>query len=223
MRIGLLSDVHANLPALDAVLDDLPDVDRIVCTGDVVGYNAWPAECLERVRAVSAVVVQGNHDRTVPTPSQYRANRMAEAGLELARETLSDEQRRWLADLPRRTDIADGRYRLVHSHPDPDQLGTYVEPDEFPTMRPYLDEYDGLVLGHTHVQHAAEVDGRTIVNPGSVGQPRDGDHRAAYAVLDTADGSVDLRRVDYDVVRAQQAIHERDLPQRSAYRLADGA
>jgi putative phosphoesterase len=225
MRIALLSDVHGNLPALEAVLYDLDEdtVDATVCAGDVVGYGPWPGECVERVREACSAVVQGNHDRTVETPAEYSQNEMAMRGLEYAKRELSDEQREWLAALPPRTTIGRGRVRLVHSHPDPDQLGRYVRPRAFPEMRPYLDDYDGLVLGHTHLQHRAKVDGKLIVNPGSVGQPRDGDPDAAYAVLDVEDATVELRRVDYDVDRVIKRVEEEGLPRRIGTRLLDGS
>lgn len=222
MRVGLLSDVHANLPALEAVLEDLPEVDEIVCAGDVVGYNAWPSESLDLVREVAEVTVQGNHDRTVPTPQRFSGNPMAAAGLQHAKQELSDEQQEWLSELPMRATFANDRYLVVHSHPDPDEAPRYVDSDEFAQLEPYLDDYDGLVLGHTHVQHKEIVDGRAVINPGSVGQPRDEDHRAAYAILDTETNSVELRRIEYDVVRAQQAVHEADLPSSTAYRLGHG-
>lgn len=222
MRIGLISDVHANLPALEAVLEDMPAVDDVVCVGDVIGYGPWPAECLERVRDVASVTVQGNHDRTVETPERYRHNEMAHAGLEHARSTLDSEQLSWLADLPFRTEFGDGQFVLVHSHPDPENRGSYVRPRNFPEMRPYLDEYDGLIVGHTHLQHEAIIDDRLIVNPGSVGQPRDDDPRAAYGVLDTADVSVDLHRVEYDIDRVISAVEDQELPSRSGTRLLAG-
>ena len=222
MKIGLLSDVHANLPALEAVLEDLPRVDTIVCAGDVVGYNPWPSECVERVRSVASATVRGNHDRMVDTPKRYAHNEMALSGLEHAAAELSATQRGWLRTRPDRTEIADGAYRLVHSHPDPDERDSYVYPKNFAGLRPYLDEYDGLVLGHTHVQHRATGDGRVIVNPGSVGQPRDGDPDAAYAVLDTDRNEVELRRTAYDVDRVQRQIEAEGLPSRTAARLAEG-
>ena len=222
MKIALLSDVHANLPALEAVLDDLPPVDTVVCVGDVVGYNPWPRECVERVRSVASATVRGNHDRMVDTPSRYAHNEMALAGLEQAVAELSATHREWLRSLPDRTEIADGAYRLVHSHPDPDELDSYVYPEDVAELRPYLDDHDGLVLGHTHVQHRATVDGRVIVNPGSVGQPRDGDPDAAYAVLDTDRNDVELRRTAYDVDRVQRKIEAEGLPSRTAERLEQG-
>lgn len=222
MRIGLISDIHGNLPALDAVLDDMPAVDEIVCVGDVVGYNPWPAECLERVRDVAMITVQGNHDRTVETPERYSHNEMAQAGLEHAKAELTDEQRRWLAELSPRTTFAEGAYRLAHSHPDPDHLGMYVRPRDFPRMRPYLDDYDGIVIGHTHIQHEAVIDDRLIINPGSVGQPRDGDPQAAYAVLDTDSNSVEMHRVAYDIDRVISATEAAGLPVKTATRLLEG-
>ncbi|SDK18063.1 Calcineurin-like phosphoesterase superfamily domain-containing protein [Halovenus aranensis] len=90
-------------------------------------------------------------------------------------------------------------------------------------MRPYLDDHDGIVLGHTHIQHKATIDGRLIVNPGSVGQPRDGDERAAYAALDTVTDEVDLRRVEYDINRVISRVEECGLPTQIGTRLLDGS
>ncbi len=84
MRVGLISGVHANLPVLEAVMNDMPPVDDIICAGDTVGHNPWPGKCLERVRAVSSLVVGGNHDRNVETPYRYERNEMAHAGFERA-------------------------------------------------------------------------------------------------------------------------------------------
>jgi putative phosphoesterase len=222
MRLGIISDVHANRVALEAVLDDMPPVDDLVCVGDIVGYNPWPAECVEIVRERCARVVEGNHDRNVTTPSRYSANRMAHAGLELASQRLSAEAKAWLRSLPRSVDLADGRLLMVHDHPE--HVDRYVRPAQFPDVRPYLDEYEGCLLGHTHVQGEATVDGRLICNPGSVGQPRDGDPRAAYALLDLdrSPPAADLRRVAYDVERVQDAIRAAGLPGRTAERLGDG-
>lgn len=220
MRIGLLSDVHANLPALEAVLRDMPPVDTIVCAGDVVGYNPMPEACVERIREVASTTVQGNHDRTVETPVRYAGNHMAHAGLELALEELSEGQLDWLRELPESTTIGDGEFLLVHSRPE--HRGEYVYPDQFADLRAFLDEYDGVVLGHTHVQGKAHVDGRLVVNPGSVGQPRDDDSRAAYAVLDTDESDAELRRVHYDIDRVHHEIAVEGLPTESGDRLFVG-
>ncbi len=222
-RIGLISDIHANLPALEAVLEDMPSVDKIVCAGDIIGYNPWPAECVERIRDVSAVCVRGNHDQAIINPAVYGHNEMARASLELAERALSAGQRRWLTELPIDTTILDNRYKIAHSHPDPSKLGEYVYRSNYPELRLYLDDFDGIILGHTHIQEKAIIDDRLIVNPGSVGQPRDGNPDAAYAILDTEAESVELRRVSYNVHRVMEKIEAMGLPEDLAVRLVDGS
>ncbi len=218
MQVGVISDIHANLIALEAVLDDFPAVDALVCAGDVVGYNPWPAECVDRLAELEVPTVMGNHDRMLVTGSNFVGNRMARAGIELAREELSAEQEAWLADLPNDRLLFDERLQLVHGHPDdPDH---YTYPKEFgPDL---LDAAPVLVLGHTHIQGYEATDDGLILNPGSVGQPRDGDSRAAYAVLDLADLSVELHRVHYDIDAVRQAITAADLPERTGQRLVQG-
>ncbi|MCD2201639.1 metallophosphatase family protein [Halobacterium sp. KA-4] len=220
MKIGLISDIHANHPALAAVLADMPPVDEVVCAGDIVGYNPIPSTCVERVQEVASVTVQGNHDRTVENPDKYRANQMAYAGLEYAQSVLTDSQRQWLQDLPPTETFGGGDYLLVHSHPE--NRGEYVYPRNFPDLRPQLDDYQGIVLGHTHIQHKATVDDRLIVNPGSVGQPRDGNPHAAYAVLDTETNDVELHRTHYNIDRVHHEIVVEGLPSKTGERLFEG-
>jgi putative phosphoesterase len=218
MRVGVISDVHGNSVALDAVFEDMPDVDALVCAGDVVGYNPWPAECVAAVRRREAPTVMGNHDRAVATGSAFRFNDMAAAGVEHARETLDDDALEWLSALPDERTVLDDRVKLVHGHPEnPDH---YTYPDEFgPDL---LGDEDVLVMGHTHVQaHETYAEG-VVMNPGSVGQPRDGDARAAYALLDLDDRSVEERRVEYDVDRVVEAVRDAGLPQRIGSRLYEG-
>ena len=100
MKVGVISDVHANRVALAAVLADLPPVDALVCAGDVVGYNPWPAECIEELRERGVRTIQGNHDRAVASDTAFRFNGMARAGVEYARRECSADQREWLASLP---------------------------------------------------------------------------------------------------------------------------
>ncbi|MFB6360987.1 MAG: metallophosphoesterase [Halobacteriales archaeon] len=218
MLVGVISDVHGNRVALDAVLDDLPDVDTLICAGDVVGYNPWPAACIDRLVELEVPTVMGNHDRMLVTGSNFRGNRMARAGIELANEQLSADQAAWLADLPNERLLFDERLQLVHGHPDdPDH---YTYPKEFsPDL---LDDSPVLVLGHTHIQSYQETDRGLILNPGSVGQPRDGDPRAAYAVLDLEGLSVELHRVPYDIDAVREAIDAAGLPDRTGQRLVQG-
>jgi len=218
MQVGVISDIHGNLVALEAVLADMPDVDALVCAGDVVGYNPWHADCVETVRNREIPTVMGNHDRAVAGETSFGFNSMAGAGVRHARETLSDGQIEWLAGLPEQRLACDDRVKLVHGHPDdPDR---YTYPMEFaPNM---LEEEDVLVMGHTHYQHHEVYDEGVVMNPGSVGQPRDGDPRAAYAVLDLDALSVSDRRVSYDVERVVEAVREAGLPQEIGTRLRNG-
>jgi putative phosphoesterase len=220
MRLGVISDIHANRVALDTVLEAMPCVDRLVCAGDVIGYNPWPAECVETVRERSIPCVQGNHDWAVDTPEQYRSNAMAHKGLLYAAEHLSDEQREWLRTLPESRSFVDGRVRVVHSHPT--KRGRYVRPPQFSSLEPHLGSEEVLILGHTHIQHHEQVGETLVVNPGSVGQPRDRDPRAAYAIIDLDDGTVDEHRIDYDIDEVQEGIETTDLPKRTGERLSSG-
>ena len=235
MRVALISDIHANKVALEAVLRDMPDVDAVVCAGDVVGYNPWPVECVDAVRGdlesldvgaagvpdafVDGVpTVIGNHDRMVASDRNFRGNAMAAAGVSYARSQLDAARIEWLRALPTERRACDRRVKVVHGHPDdPDR---YTYPREFgPHL---LGDEDLLVLGHTHVQGYDRSDAGVVCNPGSVGQPRDGDPRAAYAVVDLDDLRVEERRVDYDVEAVQAAVEAANLPPRTGERLAKG-
>lgn len=218
MRIGAIADIHANWPAFEAVLEDMPQVDQLVCAGDVVGYYPWPARCIDAVRERDLPTVMGNHDRAVASGTSFRFNAMARAGVEYASGELSHDQRTWLEALPSERTLLDGRVTIVHGHPDdPDH---YTYPGEFgPDL---LNGAELLVLGHTHVQHGAVYEEGMVVNPGSVGQPRDSDPRAAYALIDLEERTINERRVDYDIERVEQAVRDAGLPQRVAARLREG-
>ncbi|RLM56790.1 metallophosphoesterase [Halobellus sp. Atlit-31R] len=218
MQVAVISDVHANKVALDAVFADLPAVEALVCAGDVVGYNPRPADCVAALRERDVPTVMGNHDRAVASGTSFRFNSMAAAGVEHAREELDDDALAWLADLPDERTVLDGRLKLVHGHPeDPDR---YTYPEEFaPKM---LDSEDVLVTGHTHVQGHEEFEEGIVMNPGSVGQPRDGDPRAAYALVDLDALTVEERRVAYDVDAVADEVTAAGLPDRIGERLYEG-
>jgi len=218
MRVGVVSDIHSNLVALEAVLADMPSVDRLVCAGDVVGYNAWPAPCVDVLRERDVPTVMGNHDRMVATGRNFRGNGMAQAGIEHANAELNDVQRTWIENLPRERLLADGGLKVVHDHPRDQDRYTY--PAGFSAS--LLGDEEALVLGHTHVQHHERYDDGVVLNPGSVGQPRDSDPRAAYAVLDLDTLEVAEHRVEYDIEQVADAVRAAGLPPRTADRLASG-
>ena len=230
MNVGVISDIHGNRVALREVLADMPDIDHLVCAGDVVGYNPWHADCVDAVRGepgalpdgpwptVPIQTVMGNHDRAVASETPFAFNGMAQAGVEHAEEQLSDDQLSWLAELPNERLLYDDRVKIVHGHPeDPDH---YTYPDEFgPDL---LDGEDLLVMGHTHHQHHEIYDEGIVCNPGSVGQPRDGNYRAAYAVVDLDERVVHEHRVAYDTATVIDAVEEAGLPREIGFRLTQG-
>jgi putative phosphoesterase len=217
MRVALVSDLHANRVAAEAVLADCPPVDAWVCAGDVVGYGPDPGFCVDAMRERDALSVLGNHERAVLGGADLGSG-MAGAGVRHARRVLDGPQREWLSGLPTTRTAFDGRLRVVHGHPDdPDR---YVYPALFSAGM--LDGEDVLVTGHTHVQDAKRFDAGLVCNPGSVGQPRDGDPRAAYAALDLDGSSLDMRRVEYDVETAVAAVEAAGLPEGTGTRLRKG-
>lgn len=218
MLVGVISDVHANRIALEAVLADMPPVDALVCAGDVVGYNPWPGDCLDELRTRAVPTVMGNHDRAVVTGRGFGGNGMADAGVRHARTELDETDIEWLRGLPESRYCVDERIRLVHGHPDDPNRYTY--PSMFSSAM--LGEEDVLIMGHTHVQAHERYDSGIVLNPGSVGQPRDRDPRAAYAIVDLESMTVDERRVEYDIDAVVDAIEAAELPTKTGERLREG-
>jgi diadenosine tetraphosphatase ApaH/serine/threonine PP2A family protein phosphatase len=238
VRVGLLSDIHANLVALEAVLAALGRVDALWVTGDTVGYGPDPADTLALLRERRALLVQGNHDRAVATGEglEFFHDRAAEAAL-LHKQWLSPADRDALGALP--TVAKAERFTLCHgSLRDP--LWEYVTTPRAAGATLELAETEHCCNGHTHVPalyrltgggarampivegQAYRLEERMLVNSGSVGQPRDGDPRAAYAVLDTDGGTVTFYRSSYGLDETQRRIRERGLPEMFADRLAFG-
>jgi diadenosine tetraphosphatase ApaH/serine/threonine PP2A family protein phosphatase len=240
VRVAVLSDIHANLTALDAVLADAGAVDAIWHLGDVVGYGPEPDAVVERLEAAGAVGVTGNHDRAAIGGSEIDwFNPDAKAAAEWTRGRISSRTRAWLRALPERR--VEGDYQLVHGSPlDPiwEYIVTAAEakanlaalPGRFGlyghTHLPMLwAERGGRVRGHEPGRSRAAAFGearRALVNPGSVGQPRDGDPRAGWLELDPDAATCTWHRVAYDVPAVQAAMREAGLPIRLAERLSHG-
>lgn len=223
MEIAFISDVHSNKIALNAVLSDIESkqVDTLICLGDTVGYNTWPSECLETVQNQCDIVLQGNHDRNVSSePIDKWDNNMAYEGLKYSAQELTQSQKDWLNSLPPVQHISfDGiEFVLAHSHPTVEDK--YVYPSDFARMNPIVDDsIDCVVLGHTHIQHSMELSDIQVVNPGSVGQPRDDTNNAKYATFDTETENFTLHSVQYDVESVVSAVKESQLPDKTGTRL----
>ena len=239
MRVAVLSDIHSNIVALDAVLSHAGDVDAIWHLGDVVGYGPEPDAVVARLSERDATGVRGNHDAAaVGGPEIDWFNPEARAAAEWTRDTMAAETRDWLKALPERRVVDD--VLLVHGSPR-DPLREYVTDRRTAGENIEVQETQHALHGHTHVPVAwlATADSvaliragetknvdlgarRTLVNPGSVGQPRDGDPRASYLVLDQGVGRVTWHRVEYDIERVQTAMRAAGLPDRLAARLTFG-
>jgi diadenosine tetraphosphatase ApaH/serine/threonine PP2A family protein phosphatase len=208
--LGLLYDVHGNLPALEAVLGDCP-AERFLLGGDYAVAGGWPRETVERLDGLDAEWIRGNTERWLVDDSDL-PEPMAEV-VARARDALGGELVGRLTGLPESTTREGVLY--CHASPGSDMAGFAPQGDESDAELLRGVEERRVVFGHTHIQFARGAGGIELVNPGSVGLPFDGDHRAAYAQVHD-DGRVELRRVDYDWRRSADAARERagDLPAR---------
>jgi putative phosphoesterase len=224
MMLAVIADVHSNLHALEAASMRIsarsPDI--VVCAGDVVGYGAFPNECCSKVEGLCSRSVAGNHDRAAISKDVSRMNPYAAAAAIWTSDRLEQSARRFLSALgPSARFVADDRLVAVfHGSPtDPDE---YVQEDA--VDRGLLDRTgcDILVLGHTHVPYVKSFDERFVLNPGSVGQPRDGDPRGSFAIVNTEKMDCEIVRFEYPVKEAADAILSEGLPRILAERLPVG-
>lgn len=219
MRLGLLGDVHGNDIALEAVLRAARDLgtDGLLVTGDLVGYYFAPGRVLELLSAWQTWTVRGNHeDMLIRARSDLDALTEIEGkygcGLRHALSALSGDELDRLCNLPHPLDLELGGRRVLLCHGAPWDNDCYVYPDASPDVleRCAAGGHDLVVLGHTHYAMVHRVGATTIVNPGSVGQPRDRRPGAAWALYDTSSGEVTLRREPYAVERVVALASERD-------------
>jgi diadenosine tetraphosphatase ApaH/serine/threonine PP2A family protein phosphatase len=243
MRYAIIADIHSNLAAFQAVLDDIHSqdrIDKIWCLGDIVGYGPDPHECIELLRSTDHICVAGNHDRAVVGQLDLNNfNPNAAEAVHWTEEKLSIGDITYLKNLP--DTIQEGDFILVHGSPrEPIMeyiLSMSVARQNFDFFRTRY-----CLVGHTHVPQAYSLDKednctatrflptvklitgeiRLIVNPGAVGQPRDRNPKACYAVYDNETGIIQLRRVSYDIRLTQDRIMKSGLPPRLATRLETG-
>jgi predicted phosphodiesterase len=247
VRYLVLSDIHANIDALDVVLDstDPASFDGVIVLGDLVGYGAEPNRVVDRVRALSPVaIVRGNHDKVAAgLESAEGFNPTARQSAAWTQNAVTEDTRAYLAALERGPRVLDDLVEICHGSPVDEDTYIFGEPDAAEALsaarRPVC------LFGHTHLSAAAAraadgsiealfhgprdeqaitfaEDRRYLINPGSVGQPRDGDPRAAYAVLDTGLRNIVIRRVEYPKERARDRILAAGLPKPLGMRLMNG-
>jgi putative phosphoesterase len=216
MRILVVSDIHANWPALAAI--DEPH-DLCICLGDLVDYGIDPAPCVRWAMGHAGYAIRGNHDHGVsqgiPVSGENGYRYLTRVTRPLMWEALGPDERRFLLQLPvtQRLTLDGRRFLLVHATPR-DPLDEYLMKDpKLWAKRVHGVEADVVCVGHSHMQFNLVVDGVVVVNPGSVGQPRDGDPRAAYAVIE--DNKIELKRVAYPVEETVAQIEASPLPERA--------
>jgi predicted phosphodiesterase len=250
VRILLLSDIHSNLEALEACLAAAPSCDKVVNLGDIVGYGANPNEVVDHVRKLGNVFVRGNHDKAVSgLMDLHDFNPVAGLAALWNREHLTPENLEWLRGLPHGPLQVQGieNSQFVHGSPLDEDEYVVTQRD---ALEPLFSSSAGMTFfGHTHLQGSFYENGpvtevfrpvyesvgktesltwrikvgqKCMINPGSVGQPRDGDWRAAFAVWDTTDNMITFHRTPYNLRVAQEKIFAANLPQRLATRLAAG-
>ena len=243
LRYLVISDVHANLEALDAVLRAAGRYDRALVLGDLVGYGADPNAVIDRVRSLApATLIRGNHDKVgAGLENTDGFNYLARHAIAWTANELTPDHRDWLAALPQGPVVVDDLVEICHGTPFDEDVYIF---DDLDAMRAlHVARRPLCLFGHTHVVaafqvssemrnighlHASEItipdddNSRFLVNCGAVGQPRDGDPRAAFGILDTTTRTLLLQRVDYDVQAAQAKILAAGLPDVLAQRLAVG-
>ena len=239
MRYAVIADIHANLEALEVVLADSKEqkCTHYCCVGDVVGYNANPKECLDIVRSMGMPVVKGNHDEYCSSEEDLEGfNPHAAEAVNWTRKQLSAEDRQWLRDLKYVRLVAS--FSMVHATLDGPQRWGYVF-DKLAAAASFTYQNTSVCFfGHTHVPVAfvrdsvvrggtyskfrTEPGKKYFVNVGAVGQPRDGNPKSGYVVYDLNEGTIELRRLDYDIAKTQKKIMDAGLPQRLSDRLALG-
>jgi putative phosphoesterase len=241
-RVGVISDIHGNLHALEAVLEQLDKekVDMIVCCGDVVGYGARPNECVDTIRSRNIPIIAGNHDHAALLLTDItNFNEIAKAAVLWTKKVLTEENMEFLRQMPLTLKDTANNVFYVHASPkEPGEWNYILTMGEARTNFNYFTEQI-CFIGHSHQPFIIENDEgnlacptrpeielregrRYLINVGSVGQPRDHNPRPCFVIVDFEEKRLEIRRCDYDLNGAQQAIISAGLPRELAERLAHG-
>jgi putative phosphoesterase len=229
LRIVVISDIHSNLEAFLAVIANLPSYDHLLFLGDLVGYGPQPNEVVEQLQQLQpAIVLKGNHDYAVSTGDTSGFSSYAEMAVRWTRRQITPQNLDYLSNLPSSAniDLNHTGFALFHGSPR-DPLNEYIFPGIPAQAARQLIQRAGaplVILGHTHLPMLYDFEGEMLANPGSVGQPRDGDQRAAFAILTLSECKIsfEVRRIEYDVDSVARKIIREGLPEFLADRLYEG-
>ncbi|MBM4240162.1 MAG: metallophosphoesterase family protein [Euryarchaeota archaeon] len=225
MKLAVISDIHGNLVALDQVLEGI-DNDMILCCGDIVGYYTWPNECIERLVALKISSVMGNHDMACITSNTTGFNLQALESIRWTRKVLKKPNYHFLSSLKAkfRLNIDGINILLIHGSPR-DPLNEYILPQTPDSLlKSFLksENVDILIMGHTHIPFVKKFHNNIVLNPGSVGQPRDGNNMSSFSMVDTKKRKATIHRVSYDIDKVSDALGKANLPFSLGKRLYKG-
>ncbi len=243
MRTAIISDIHANLEALSAVLYDIEslNIDKVICLGDVIGYGPNPNECIQLISTKCPIILLGNHDAAVlDTLSTQNFNINAKRAIEWSTKQLTPDSKTFLENLP--MIHVDEEKTYVHSTPYEPKMWYYITSVEEAAFNFQFFSTKFCFVGHTHIpimisidesqqinvsqenflDYSNDGDTHYLINVGSVGQPRDRNPQASYGVLDSEAKTLTIRRIDYDIEKCQEKMRKHRLPEFLISRLADG-
>ncbi len=226
-KIGVISDPHSNITALEAVVEDMPEVDRIICAGDLVGFGPQPNELVELIKSEDILSVLGNHDHAVVEEKYSSLGDRAERVARWTRAKLKEDNFDFLKKLNTIEELVEEDYEIFLAHGSPrNPLKEYIRPGvsnkALVKMTQEADS-DIIVLGHTHVSLKRMIQKKMVLNPGSVGQPRDKNPNASYMILELGNEiEVSNERVEYDINKVEEKTKRFGLPEKFAIRLHFG-
>ena len=224
MLIGLIADVHSNVVALEAVLSEMDalGVEKILHAGDIVGYNPYPNETIGLFKKRKIISIRGNHDRALVTGDTSGFNPYAAAALEWTGKVITCENLGFISKLKDIEAIRVEDTKIVIVHGSPKDFDAYVYPDDVEPGFLTMTDSDKLILGHTHIQFKKEFPEGIVINPGSVGQPRDLNPDSGLAILDTDTMKIQLKRKKYDIEKVIEDMQKAHLPEKLKLRLRNG-
>src|SRR6056297_449188 len=245
--IAIISDIHGNLTALKAVLDDIKnnnnEIDQILCLGDLVGYNPEPEKTINLIKKTCDIVIGGNHDKSMVDEVDTRWFKYSiKKSIQWTKENLSKESLTYLDSLKLREDITIGSYNLILAHGSPKRSSPFqyiFNEYDIKNIEPLIFNSNILFIGHTHVPSCYYNQGEGwkknksndieinpslnyVINVGSVGQPRDGNPKSSYVIFNPNNNQLEFKRVEYNIEEVKQKFNETDLPREFADRLEKG-
>ncbi|HTE26480.1 metallophosphoesterase family protein [Flavitalea sp.] len=225
MRLAIISDIHGNLPALKAVLNDIDsrDIDQIVCLGDLVDFAPWPNEVIHLIRTSKIMTIMGNHDERIafdlpiiPLSKHSEKETIArEKAINHSKNSVTADNKAYLASLQKSIIIQYENVKLHFTHASPEGIDEYLyEDEESLEKRLLLVNTDFLLIGHTHLSYIKDFGNKKVINTGSVGRSKETDRKAAYSIVGVTPDSVtaEIVKVDYPIIETANAIYNSDIP-----------